>query len=411
MVELLKKYLILSAAFLVCLAGDIAAQDEPAYGDYAPADTVFEKISLGTDGVTALDTAGRFWYYDFTFETFIVGDPDEGPIEDGGYEKPGFGVDIPPVEERCTEERVIKPFVKSALIGLDEYVDGDIVAYGRVTIKGWVKGNVRSIDKRVLVTETGRVDGDIQAPEIVVKEGGIVLGEQIMSETPLQGLEGIIDRYSYDGMIVVLSFTAVFLFFGFLVTTLMPKQMQNFNECLIRDKIKCYLLGFFFVLMMPVIILLMALTIVAAVLIPLLPLVYFFAIVLGVISFGNFIGGLITIRFLQSRRSLLLQSSLGIVALMLLWLVTAILLGSSQPVSEGFGIFLLVVSICVSSYPLFTGVGAAVLTRFGFKQYVSWKLQKQRTPGGPAPTPAPPPIPKAPPEPSPRSFPNDSDET
>ncbi len=412
MVSSLRKLILLSAILLIPFAAGVMAQDEQAYEDYAPADTVFEEIRLTDEGVTAIDTAGYPWYYDFSFKVFVAGDLGAGSDEDRGYETVEFRADIPPVEERCTVERKVKPFLTSVLIGVDEYVDGDIVAYGRVTIKGWVMGDVRSIGKRVLVTETGRVDGDIEAPEIVVKDGGIVLGEQIVSEKPLEGFEDIIQRFSYDGMIIVLGFTISFLFFGFLVTTLMPRQVSNFDDCLVNDKVKSYLVGFFFVLVMPVIVLLMTITIVAIVLIPLLPLLYFFAIVLGMISFGNFIGGQIFGRYLGGKRSLLLQSSVGILIFMSLWFVCSILLGSSQPTSEGFGIFLLVVLISVSSYPLFTGVGAAVLTRFGFKHYVSWKIRKERTPGGgPAPTPAPPPIPKTPPEPTPRAFPDSSDET
>lgn len=394
---------ILSVSILLTAAHDVArgqADDEM----YAPDDTVFVEISLGPDGIRAIDSAGYDWYYDFETDQFVVGLlPAE--LADEGEPDDAVPVDYQPVEERCVIEKKVKPFVHSVLVAADEYVDGSIVAVGRITVKGWVKGDVTSVDKRVLVTATGRVDGDIQAPEIIVKPGGIVLGEQIVTGwgvgSPGPGI----------GLLIVLIFTLVFLFFGFLAVTLMPNQVANIGRCISENRVKTYSVGLFFIFLMPIIMLLLVVTIVGTVLVVLLPLVYLFAIILGTMAFGDRIGRFVATRFMGGERSLIFRSLAGSFLVFLLWFITAILLGIGVPVATGFGILFLVIAIIVSSYPLCTGVGAAVLTRFGFKPYVSWTERQKEAGRRPAPAPAPPPIPSAPPEPPPRSYPSDTDET
>lgn len=394
--------ILLFLSVVVPAAPDIAwaqADDE----DYAPADTVFVEISLGPDGIRAIDSAGYDWYYDFDRDQFVVGFlpldlGDEDDLEDVPQ------IDIQPVEERCVNEKKVKPWVHSVLVASDEYVDGSIVAVDRVTVKGWVKGDVTSMNKRVLVTATGRVDGYIQAPEIIVKPGGIVLGDQLLTSWEPETPSGI-------GLLIVIVFLAVFLFFGFLAVTLMPKQVANFSRCISENQLKTYSVGLFFIVLMPIIVLLLVVTIVGTVLVVLLPLVYLFAIILGTMALGDRIGGFVASRLLGGERSLIFRSLTGTFLVFVLWIITAVLFGIGDPVANGFGILFLVIAIIVSSYPLFTGVGAAVLTRFGFKPYVSWKERQQEAGRRPAPAPAPPPIPSAPPEPSPRSYPSDTDET
>ncbi|UCE24258.1 MAG: polymer-forming cytoskeletal protein [Candidatus Zixiibacteriota bacterium] len=395
-----KNGLFAASFFLSLSIGASFAQEAP--DDYAPSDTVFQEIRLSSDGVTAVDTGGYDWYYDFTRGSFVAGIVEDADLRDQPGEPRDAAGDYMRVEDRCTEEIKVKSFVGSIIVGYDEYVDGDIIAYGRVTVKGWVKGDVTSLDNRVLVSRTGRVDGDIMASDIVVKDGGIVLGEQLPVPVLPRGPTDI------DGLIIVASFTVFFVFCGFLIVTLMPRQLGNISSFLETSKIKAYFIGLFFVMVMPVVILLLAVTIVGVVLIPLVPFVYLFAILLGLVAFGEKLGRLVSGRLAGGSGSALFKSEIGILALMGLWFVTAILL-SSTFAPEGFGILFLVVSICISSYPILTGVGAAVMTRFGFKTYTSWRERHKRE--GVGPTPAPPPIPKAPPEPSPSGFDEEPDET
>lgn len=394
------KAILFAAIFLTFLSGSLSLAQEEA-SEYAPPDTVFREMTLTDEGVTAVDTAGYDWYYDFTQGTFRVGVL--GDVTDEGPEDvEGSSLDYLPVEERDSKEITPKPFVNTIVVGYDEYVDGEIIAYGRVTIRGWVKGDVTSIDGRVLVAASGQVDGDVAAPEIIVKDGGIVLGDQIIADLPDFKPGGS----SSDGLIVIIVFTGVFIFFGFLVVTLMPQQTKNLAACVNSSRLKAYFSGLFFVLLMPFVLLLVTITIVGIVVLPIVVLAYIFAMIMGVVVFGDLIGRLIAAKFLGQEKSVLFQSMIGILCFMGLWFVTAALLSSPSDVGQGLGIFTLVLSICVSSYPILTGVGAAVMTRFGFKSYTGWKDRHMRA----GLTPAPPPIPKAPPEPSPGAFDDDNED-
>ncbi len=377
-------------SLLPCPVAAQAEDEEPI----APSDTTFNRIWLSDEGVTAVDVEGYDWYYDFELGTFVIGVPELDPAAAEFDELDALSTDDLPVEERCTEERTIKPSMRSLLIGYDEYVDGNIVAYGRVTVKGWVRGDVRSMNQRVLVTSSGQVDGDIEAPEIIVKRGGVVLGDQIEADAPLEFTK-IKETFSVDGIIIVIVFTVFFLFSGFIIVTLMPNKLSNFEHCFSHYRTKTWVTGFLMLLLMPVLVTVVTITIVGIVVVPMIPMAYIAAIVMGVTAFGATIGRVISKRYLNGEKSSVIRFFIGLVAVMAIWFFDALLLGSTSDVAGGLGIALLVVAIIISTYPICSGIGAALLTRFGFRRYISWREQHPAEGGAPAP--APPPIPTAPP--------------
>lgn len=355
---------------------------------YAPSDTTFYEITLSDEGVIAIDTAGYDWYYDFDRGQWEAGIPeptevDSRPIGIGG------GDDREPVDERCIIEKWIKPFeTKPVMVGFDEYVDGDITVLGRVTIKGWVTGDVSSLNKRVLVTETGWVDGNIEAPRIIVREGGYVGGTVVEEASPLEF--DLKSPFSAAGIIVAASFTAMLLLSALLVVTLAPNHNENLCGCIEANKAKTFFLGFLLWLGLPPLIVLVTITIVGIPLTPLAPLAYVVAAILGMIAFGNMVGRVFARQVLGGEKSRLFQTLVGILLTMSLWFVSATLLGANGSTANGFGVFFLVVAILVSAYPLASGAGAAFLTRFGFREYMDWK-DRTRSAAEPPP-PAPPPL-------------------
>jgi len=348
-----------------------------------PSELLFNELQLSPEGVIAYDTLGNRWRYDFDSGIFVPSRVSDEYIPE---------VTIDPVEIRCTEERRVQAYEKkSVLIGYDEYVDGDIVAYGRVTVKGWVKGDIQSINKRVVVTESGQVDGGIKAPEVIVKDGGVVLGKQITTTAfDIPAVEG----FPYDFLVAVISLTVFFLVFGFLVVQLMPRQLENFRECMCQHRVKTYLLGFLFVILMPIIVLLVMITIVGMVVVIFVPILYVIVFAFGIIAFGQTLGDSLSKRIWGSKKSLLFSAILGVFALMLPWIFTSLLFNSANEVQFGFGVFFLVISIILSTFPVFSGVGAAILTRVGFRKYVSFGDRLAQEPNL---APAPPPIPDKPP--------------
>ncbi len=357
-------------------------------------EAVFQEIELSPEGVVAFDSLGNRWYFDFDDDVFVI-DPRAGRAERVGTEWNIAPDDLESVEDRCTEEKSVRhPELKAVFVGYDEYVNGDITAYDRVTVKGWVKGDIQSFNKRVLVTASGRVDGDIKAPDIEVKEGGQVLGEQMLTESyQIPPIDMVIAPFSTEGIWIVFIFSLAFLLIAFLAVSLAPRQLKNISLCIVEHKVKTYFTGLLFLFLLPLVIALLAITIVGIVAIALLPLSILVAVVLGMSVCGRMAAQSVLKNIFGQRQSLMFQSLFGVLMFMLLWAMVAVLLGSGEPdgVAQGLGIFLLVVSVSVTTYPLLAGVGAAVLTRFGFRKYVSFREQVTIREGA-VPAPAPPPL-------------------
>ncbi len=378
-------HFFLTVAGLVC-APAWSSSAQPTDASNKPTDTIFNEIRLDDNGVVTVDTAGYDWYYDFERELFVLGIPEPDETVPGGRLIDDGDA---PIEQRCTEEIWVKLFeTRPVTVGYDEFVDDDITVLGRVTIKGWVIGDVESLNERVLVTETGRVDGNIQAPKVVVQEGGIVGGDIVEKASPLDIDFGA--PFSVAGIVVVASFTAFLLISGVLLIIVAPRHVGNFCVCFECCKVKAFFLGLLLWLLLPPLIVLVAITIVGIPLTPLVPLAYLLTAVMGMVAFGNMIGRAFARRFLGGEKSRLFQTTVGILLVMSLWFVSAILLGSSEATAEGFGVFFLVLAILLTAFPVSSGVGAAFLTRFGVREYLDWKDRAKSATEPPPP--APPPI-------------------
>lgn len=349
----------------------------------APDEQTFVEIELTPEGVIAFDSAGRPWSWDFNSETFKPRRANWRYREDPPTD--------PPVEERAINEKFIHDSDKRVVVEFDEYVDGDIITSGKVTIRGWVQGSIRSYD-RVLIAETGQVDGNIRAPRVIVKDGGLVEGK-IDESSPLTDLPKVFsETVSMAGLWVLFGFAIFLTVTGSLIIALMPLKLQRMTGCIEHFTARCFFIGLLFTFLMPMVAVLVAITIVGALVIWAVPLVYLAAFLIGLVIVGCDVGNKLLTRLAGRKSTDIIAYLIGLAMLMLLWLVVALLMGSSDDLSYGFGVFFLVIAILVSCYPIMSGVGAALLTRFGYKDYVGQKKQF-----GPAPqeaaAPAPPPIP------------------
>ncbi|MBU0984451.1 MAG: hypothetical protein KKA42_11310, partial [candidate division Zixibacteria bacterium] len=226
-----------------------------------------------------------------------------------------------------------------------------------------------------------------------VKDGAVVYGEQVIT-SPLDISHFVTDSFVTDGIWVVFGFTLCFLLIAFLVVSLAPRQLGRVTTCIENNRARSFFVGLLLLILTPVIIGLLTFTIIGIPIVAVLPLAYLVALGMGMMTCGR--------TFLRLRatdpggRSLSNMASalLGVAAYMGLWAGVAILLGSASSVAEGFGITLLVISILATVWPFLTGLGAVVLTRFGFREYISFQ---ERTAAGVVPAPAPPPMPRTPP--------------
>ena len=370
-------------------------QEDPSDQRYSPPDTIFNEILLTEEGVIAVDTAGYEWYYDFEYSSFVAGF--QPLAEDaGGVNVPGSEYGDAPIEERATIRKRVKQFeYGSVTVREDEYVDGNIIALDRVTVKGWVKGNIISLQDRVLITETGYVEGDIQAQRVIEKDGSVILGEITETTMPLD-IDTFTPGFGHKLLLVMAIITAFFLFFGFLILTLMPKQVSTIQTCILKYKARSAALGFVLILTMPAIAVLLGITIVGAVLIPLLPLVYLAAIIVGTMTIGKLVFSRFYKQSTHNKSVDLFVGLVGIIIVMIPWLVAGALWPSTGDIAVVLGVFGLVISILGSIFPVFSGVGSAFLTRFGFREYTAGPKKPRFAEKPAAHQPAPPPIPDTP---------------
>lgn len=380
------------------IQADLPEVDNPPLENIPPG-LIFTEIRLSGDGVVATDTAGIEWTYDFQAGTWLEG---EGGPEGGTTADRRHPQDEMPIDMRATQRREVQAIEQSITVGYDEYVDGSIIAAGRVTIKGWVKGDVRSLNKRVLIAESGRVDGDVEAPSVVIAPGGEVLGRVTETGAPLD-IGDLREAISVGSIVSVTAITLVLMFIGFLTVAVIPKPLDRFGACIAGHRVRCYALGFLFVVLLPVVIILCIITIVGILLAPFVPLIYLAAMALGFIAFAGEIGQWAMGKLARRSTSVQISTFFGLALLALLWLTVIMLLSSDgSSLLLGLGYALLVAAIGITSYPVFTGVGGALLTRFGIRDYVSWR--ERHVPDEVPPAPAPPPLQEPPPLLTPRPL-------
>ncbi len=367
---------------------------EREYGDVL----IFEEIELSLSGMTGIDTLGDRWRYDFDEQRFYR--DLERSEEDREWEIAAS------VEDRATERKEVTTGQQSLVVGYDEYVEGDVIVLGRATIRGWVQGDVQSLTGRVIVTSTGRIDGDIRAPEIVADSDAIVNGRQIITDSYVFGLE----RFLPGPFTLLIIATILLTVITFVVSTLMPTAMNNLTNCVRRYPGRTHAVGMLILLTAPILALVALVTIVGVLLVPFIPLLYLFALILGIIVMGRRIGEAILGWILGQSPRPIVAAYFGVSVYLSFWWGTWALQSATGPLGTAFGIASLIVMTTVSIHPLLTGIGASVLTRlFGRRPFVSF-TDRQFEDREQVPAPAPPPLPESPPISPRHSVPLSGDE-
>lgn len=275
---------------LLCLFGSGVLSQE-LEDSLDPDEQTFVEIKLTPEGVIAFDSSGKTWRWDFNSESFK-------PRRGNWRYSEAPPVDQP-IEARATNEKHINDSEKRVVVEFDEYVKGDIITSGKVTIRGWVKGSIRSFD-RVLIAESGRVEGDIRAPRVIVKEGGLVIGE-IDESSPLTDLPKVIgETISMAGLWVLFGFAIFLTVTGLLIIALMPLKLQRLTDCVEHFTARSFFVGFLFTFLMPVVIVLVAITIVGLTVIWAVPFVYLAAFLVGIVIVGRDTGSKLLVRTLPT---------------------------------------------------------------------------------------------------------------
>ncbi|MFO7768172.1 MAG: hypothetical protein R6W82_04335 [bacterium] len=266
-------------------------------------------------------------------------------------------------------------------VGMLEKVRGDVVVIGgRVTVRGSVTGNVVSVGSDVRVTSTGRIEGDAVTigGNIIQEAGGVIQGSMVDTLWPRAWMWG-------PNQFVWFAFhlaTFVFVLVAALMVGLVLPRNVGQVEHTVRTRFGgSFLLGLGALVLLPVVFFLLLITIVGIpVALILLPVAVIGLYLLGFTGVSQAVGRGLQERGMHLGSSQLALIAVGVIALELLFLVgrsVGVLGGLLGPLA--FAVRMLGFLVLFVAWT--TGLGAALLTRFG-----------TRRPGAPSePKPAPPP--------------------
>lgn len=403
---------------------DTSSPDE-YYSTDSTGDTTFMELHLSPEGVYAVDSAGNEWEYDFSRESFVSED-DTGEVsttvtifgrdEVGQVLSEEIGrlrddLDDMELEElearaeaiaRAAEEASIKRYkglqLRAVTVEIGEFVDGPIVAIGPVTVKGTVEGDVISY-KRVTITSTGVIIGDVRAPEIVKMRGGIIEGNRIETDLPSPPRIEIFDKSDDAALIVNIIIFVSLLLCSLLAVAVVPRPVDRVKICLETSFLKSFFVGFGGWFALGPLFGILVLTIVGIpVAVFVLPIALVVGVILGIIGASQLVGQ-ISGRYIGGRYDTQLKRVLvGLTILYLSWILMSVFMAMPSGAARFFDILFLVVSIILWSIVVSAGLGAVVLTRFGSRDCKRIReheiqIQVATTPSKPPP-PSPPPLKK-----------------
>ncbi len=379
------------------------AQSAPA-SDSAGDDSVFTEIHVTPEGAYGVDSNGKEWEYDFSRDEFIESDESESSTKTtfrrrdkssgGSADLSNPDLILLPDEGLYINQRKLAGLkLGSVEVDENEVVDGSIVAVGPVTVKGLVRGDVTSY-KKVTVTSTGRIMGDVRAPTIEKMRGGYIGGRRDETAMPNIPEIGIVRDYTYSALNAIIIILICLLVAALLTASIARRPIERVKTCLQVSFIKSFFVGFLIWIGYGPFFGLLCLTIIGIpVAVLALPLLTIAAIILAIVGLSQFTGEKFSRLFGGAFSSRLGQIFLGILVLLSGWIIFALLYASSSDVAQGFATAFLVISIVIWSIGLTAAVGAIMLTRFGSRDCRKVAIDEiQREYMQPPPPPTPPPL-------------------
>jgi len=366
-------------------------------------DTVFTEIHSTPEGTYGVDSSGDEWEYDFSRDEFIKPETtdkstkttfrrrDRVDISTIDLENPDLIIQS---EEGLydTPRKVMGLKIGSVEVDEKEIVDGSVAAVGPITVKGMVKGDVTSY-KKVTVTSTGRILGDVRAPRIEKMRGGYIGGRRY--ETPMPKIPEIdlVRDYTYAALSANLIILVCLLIAGLVTAAIARKPIERIKTCIQVSFLKSFFVGLLIWIGYGPFFGLLCLTIIGIpVAVLALPLITILAIILAIVGLSQWTGEKFSNLFGGAFASRLGRIILGILILEAGWILFSLFYASSAGVAQGFATFFLVISIIVWSIGLTTGIGAILLTRFGSRdcrKVVMDDMRKDFMQPPPPPTPPP----------------------
>lgn len=400
---------------LVVIAEISDSIDDSAVFWLSEPDTVFIRSRLEDGKLSSEDLAGRRWEYNERTESFVLLDDLKGELAPVISSMMFISGDdtIIVTRDRSADwatEPIKAPRYSSQRIriSIDEVVTGNITSPEKVIIEGLVEGDVFSLSS-IVITKTGVVNGDVRAPKIRVRSGGMVTGAEI--ESVIGFADELDDEF---GQIINLGAFATFaivagalLLVAFLSISLAPRSVELAAATIANYPWRTMWTGLLVTLALGPAVAIVAVTVVGIPLALALVVAFPAALLVGIVAFSQHSGAVSLAAYGKEPGSALRRITVGILILMGLWAVAISLNESSSDMLSGWGIFLTVIVAIYSFVAAFSGIGAVAMTRFGRREYTPHTGWKSKNPPPPAPPPMPnqstppgcpaPPAPPAPP--------------
>ncbi len=243
---------------------------------------------------------------------------------------------------------------KDVVIQKEEKVKHVLSLGGQVTISGHVEGSVLCLFDSVVLTESAMVGGDILTLGGVVVYGrdSVVKGRvHEINISELSEAISIIINEEWEGWSWIFAFVSIFfllclLVLGVIAYAVIPKQMKVIAAVITAApwRTSCWgLVGLISIIPLAV---LLTMSVVGVVLVPLELTVAMTASILGFITVAQLVGGKIFALLRIPGRSLMTQTSLGLV---IIWLVG----------------WIPYVGWMMKALVIMVGLGGVLVTRFG----------------------------------------------
>lgn len=377
----------------------LAAEDNSQAADTSADTTEFSELHVTPEGTYAVDSEGTEWEYDYSREEFVREENDTsstktvfGRKKDREKIEPSEAPEPPELPDDIVLPKKLKGLKLGAvIIESDEKIKGPIVSVGPVTVRGTVIGDVISY-KKITVTSTGKITGDVRAPEIVKMRGGVIAGSRIETGLPTIPEVDLFVETSYTGLIVSAIILSVLLVCGLLATGVAPRPVNRVSACLQKSFVRSFFIGLLaWFLYVPVLAILVLTIIGIPVALIALPIATLLAVVLAIVGLGDLVGQKASRYVGTSDSSQMTRVILGILILCSLWLGMSLFFTSPSGLSNAFATLMLVLAIVVWSIGLTAGVGGVILTRFGRRDYRP-RAAEVKVETAPPPPPTPPPL-------------------
>ncbi len=416
MISFSQRTLLLTTASLCCLwcvcssvlaephTPDIPAQPAPdatTQPESLPAapESVFVSSELRDGILHAQDAQGREWVYNFESGAFTLAERVGALSENGNTVRIYYDGEDTIRTDRDRPEGWAQELMEvprtthgDITVGMRAYVSHRIATNGAVRIDGLVDGNVISTDE-IVIGKYGWVEGDVTAPSIRVRPGGVYTGDKDEEMPELPGLSWSNDdpgsvQFDSEPTEIFAIITIAFLFIAFISATIAPNVLNRTSLAVESSPWKTFGVGCASLILLAPTIGAVAITVIGIPIAIAIALLYPVAAFVGLTAAIQRGGQILLSAYGKERGSQTRQILIGGAALFGLWLLGISLNNTTSDFLQAWGGIAMGIAGVFSLPAFFAGLGGIILTKGGRKDYIP-RVSSAASKQPPPPTPPP----------------------